>query len=66
MEIFVNGQPHHVPDGSTVSFLLARLNLVQKPIAVEVNLQLVPRAAYSDRVLNAGDQIEVVTLVGGG
>jgi sulfur carrier protein len=35
-------------------------------VAVEINLEVVPRAQHRETVLNAGDRVEVVTLVGGG
>ncbi|MGD0898342.1 MAG: sulfur carrier protein ThiS [Thermoguttaceae bacterium] len=66
MQIIVNDQPHEVPDGSTVATVLEQLALAQKPLAVEVNLQLVPRQGHAGRRLAAGDRLEIVTLVGGG
>jgi len=55
-----------VADGATVASLLDELELVSRHVAVEVNLEVVPRARHADRLLAAGDQLEVVTLVGGG
>lgn len=66
MEIILNGQPHQVADGITVAELLAQLNLADKYVAVEVNLELVPRQLHSSHRLAAGDRLEIVTLVGGG
>jgi sulfur carrier protein len=66
MEISVNGQPREVPEGSTVADLLEILELDSRQVAVEVNLELVPRARHVERPLVAGDQLEIVTLVGGG
>jgi thiamine biosynthesis protein ThiS len=66
MQITVNDQPQEVPDGSTVAALLEQLGLVGKPLAVEVNLELVPRQGHAARRLAAGDRLEIVTLVGGG
>ena len=66
MEITINDQPHQVADGSTVAALLDELGLVGKPLAVEVNLELVPRQGHATRRLAAGDRLEIVTLVGGG
>jgi sulfur carrier protein len=49
-----------------VADLLVALNLPTTRVAVEVNRQLVRRAAHASHRLAAGDQVEVVTLVGGG
>jgi thiamine biosynthesis protein ThiS len=66
MEIVCNGQLRRVREGATVAELLAQLELNPRQVAVEVNLQLVPRARHAERPLAAGDRVEVVTLVGGG
>ncbi|MBI3463065.1 MAG: sulfur carrier protein ThiS [Planctomycetes bacterium] len=66
MEITVNGQPHIVPEGTTVAALLETLDVKTHYVAVERNLEIVPRAQYAEHVLCGGDQLEVVTLVGGG
>jgi sulfur carrier protein len=55
-----------VADGLTLAALLQELNLAARPVAVEVNEQLVPRLAHARHSLRAGDRLEVVTLVGGG
>ena len=46
--------------------LLEQLGLTGKPVAVEVNLQLVPRQRHAEHVLADNDRLEIVTLVGGG
>jgi sulfur carrier protein len=66
MLIVVNGLQREVPPGTTVATLLPLLEVGQRGVAVEVNFQLVPRANHADCELCEGDQIEVVTLVGGG
>lgn len=66
MQIVFNGQPRQTADGMTVAALLHELQLAGKPLAVEVNFQLVPREEHEERVLHEGDQLEVVTLAGGG
>lgn len=65
MKIILNGQSHDF-DGSTVAQLIAALGLAGRPAAVEVNKKLVPKAQHDRAALNEGDQVEVVTLVGGG
>ena len=64
--VIVNGQPRDVPAGSTAGDLVAALGFAGRPLAVEVNEQVVPRARLSDCRLGAGDRLELVTLVGGG
>lgn len=66
MKLTVNGDPHHLAEGSTVATLLEELDLAGKFVAVEVNRQLVPKAQHADRFLSDGDRVEIVTLVGGG
>ena len=64
--ILVNGQPRQVADGATVAQLIADLKLDDRPLAVEVNLELVPRSGHAEYRLAEGDRLEIVTLVGGG
>ena len=66
MQIVVNGQNRLLADGSSIADLLALLELESRQVAVEVNLELVPRGRHAEHVLSAGDQLEVVSLVGGG
>jgi thiamine biosynthesis protein ThiS len=66
LEIIVNGQPRQLAAGSTVKDLLATLGLGGKPVAVERNREVVPRARHGETLLVAGDRLEVVTFVGGG
>jgi thiamine biosynthesis protein ThiS len=66
LSITCNGEPRSVAPGTTVAALLAELGLEPRQVAVEVNLELVPRARHAERPLHAGDRLEIVTLVGGG
>lgn len=66
MQIEVNGQPREVPEGMTIAMLLRELEVTVPHVAVEVNLEVVPRARHGETKLCAGDRLEVVTLVGGG
>ena len=66
MEIIINGESRQLAPGLTVAGLLDELSLTGKHVAVEVNLELVPRGQHAKRELAAGDQLEIVTLVGGG
>lgn len=66
MEIVLNGEPHTVDTGSTISDLLNHLKIESRYCAVERNCQVVPREKHSVCELQSGDRIEIVTLVGGG
>jgi sulfur carrier protein len=66
MTIFVNGESREAPEGMTVAALVESLSVSAPHVAVELNLEVVPRAAHGATVLREGDRLEVVTLVGGG
>lgn len=66
ISITVNGQRREVPPGSTAADLIESLGLANRPLAVEVNELVVPRALLPMRTITAGDRFEIVTLVGGG
>ena len=66
MNITVNGQARQIAAGTTIDGLLEELDLRGKYVAVEVNLELIARANHNKHELADGDQLEIVTLVGGG
>ncbi|MBC8437459.1 MAG: sulfur carrier protein ThiS [Planctomycetes bacterium] len=66
MIVQVNEQAVETTTGITILDLLKQLDLTTRHIAVEVNLNIVPFENHSDTILYDGDQLEVVTLVGGG
>ena len=66
IDVTVNGESRRIAAGTTVAALLAELGLADRRVAVERNRQVVPRAEHAHVVLAAGDQLEVVTFVGGG
>ena len=66
ISIVVNGEPRTVAAGATALGLLQDLGLDGRPVAVEVNELVVPRARLGGCVLQASDRLEIVTLVGGG
>ena len=65
MTIKVNGQDREVADGTTVAQLIEQHNLIPQKVAVELNRRLIRTEKY-DTPLKAGDEIEIVTFVGGG
>lgn len=66
IQIIVNGQPREVAFGTTVAGLIQELGLAKAACAAEVNKSLVPRKQHAERTLAERDQVELVTLVGGG
>ena len=65
MTVKVNGDEREVPEGETVRALVARFKLVPEKVAIELNRRLVRSSQY-DTPLNNGDELEIVTFVGGG
>ena len=66
MHIQLNGEPYELADGASVADLIERLELAGRRVAVERNLDIVPRSQYASTVLSEGDQLEVVHAIGGG
>ena len=66
MRVRINGNEERVEASTTVADLVARYQLEPKQVAVEINRDLVPRKVFDSTILKEGDQIEIVTLVGGG
>ena len=66
MEIQLNGESRIIPDAWTIADLLTELKIENRYCAVERNRDVVPREKHAACQLAPGDQIEVVTLVGGG
>lgn len=66
LDVVVNGEPRQIAEGTTVAGLLQELRLEPRQVAVERNRNLVPRSQHAACVLEKGDRLEIVTLVGGG
>ena len=66
LSITVNGQHRRVTEGITIAELAAELGLVPEKVAVERNLEIVPRSTLADVRVEDGDDFEIVTFVGGG
>lgn len=66
MQIIVNGEQRDVLDGLTAAQLVEDMDIEGKRIAMEVNLDIVPRSSYAEHVFKAGDKVEIVHAVGGG
>jgi len=66
IEIRVNGAVRRVRAASSLAELVEELGLRPELVAVERNQRLVRRAEHATTALDAGDRLELVTLVGGG
>jgi len=66
LQLTVNGQDRSMAAGARVSDLVSDLKLDGRKIAVERNLEIVPRSQYGETALENGDRIEIVAFVGGG
>jgi len=64
--LLLNGEPYEVAEDATVLDLLTGLGRDPRSVAVERNGELLPRAAYRETRLAAGDRLEVVHFVQGG
>ena len=65
MNVKVNGQERDVPAGTSVLQLIEQHNLTPQKVAVELNRRLIRSERY-ETVLSEGDEVEIVTFVGGG
>jgi thiamine biosynthesis protein ThiS len=66
LTITLNGEPRSVAPGTTIAALAAELGLNPAKVAVERNLEIVPRSTLADVVIGEGDRLEIVHFVGGG
>ena len=66
MQVQINGEVKELPTHSSVADVLALLAVTGRRVAVEVNLDIVPKSQHSTTVLKAGDKIEIVHAIGGG
>ena len=66
MHITLNGDARDCAPGTSVSSLLELAGYAGKRVAVEVNLEIVPRSAHANHLLADGDRVEIVHAIGGG
>lgn len=66
MNIVINGEEREISEGTTVSQLLEEMNTPAVGIAVERNREIVSRSLHPTTVLEEGDELEIVKMVGGG
>jgi thiamine biosynthesis protein ThiS len=66
IQITVNGESRAAQPGATVSDLLREIGLDGGRVAIERNLEILPRPKWQETVVTAGDRFEIVQFVGGG
>ena len=66
MRVLLNGRDHEVAGAISVATLVEQLGLDIRKVAVERNLEIVPRSTYAATMLCEADRLEIVNFVGGG
>jgi sulfur carrier protein len=66
MRLMINGEEKDCPGVTTLATLVEHLGLKPDRLAVELNLEIVPRLQWGDTLLSENDRLEVVHFVGGG
>ena len=66
MYIHVNGEGREMTEGSSLSDLLAALELQADRVAVEINLEIIDRKEFDRHILHDDDRIEILSFIGGG
>ena len=64
--IKVNGEIRRVSAGASIASMLGELGLNAERVAVERNLEIVPRSTLGEVEVKDGDAFEIVHFVGGG
>ncbi len=66
MQIVLNGENRALAPGLSVAGLLKDLGIESRKVAVERNLEIVPKSAFETTLLADGDRLEIVHFIGGG
>ena len=66
MQITLNGKPHNLEKPINILELSVVLRLEPTQVAIERNREIIPRSLYNDVFLNEGDEVEIVSFIGGG
>ena len=66
IKIHVNGEARTCRSGATVSDLLTELDIKTERVAVDLNLEILDRAAFGQRQIKDGDRVEIMSFIGGG
>lgn len=66
MKIKINGEQQEIPDGLSVRAMLEHLGMNGARLAIERNLEILPRSEWTGTPVQANDSFEIVHFVGGG
>jgi thiamine biosynthesis protein ThiS len=66
LSVTVNGEPRRATAGATIAGMLRELGIDPRKVAVERNLEIVPKSTLDDVPVADGDRFEIVHFVGGG
>ena len=66
MNVTINGERREIPDGLNVASLIERLGMRIDRVAIERNLNILPRAQWQETLVQSNDSFEIVQFVGGG
>ena len=66
MTVTINGERREIPEGLNVAGLLDHLGMANGRVAVERNLDILPRARWQETQVEPDDSFEIVHFVGGG
>ena len=66
ISVIVNGEPRAIPAGSSIAAMLREIGIDPRKVAVEHNLEVVPRSTLGEVAVSDGDSFEIVHFVGGG
>ena len=66
MKVLLNGESFEVEENSSIVDLLKKLDISGNRVAVEVNMEIVPKGDYTTFKISPDDKIEIVHFVGGG
>jgi thiamine biosynthesis protein ThiS len=66
LTVTVNGEKREIPAGANVEGLLKHLGIGADRVAIERNMEILPRAQWAATQVEQGDRLEIVHFVGGG
>ena len=66
MNISINKEMISLPEETTVTDLLERLDIERNHIAVEINMEIIPKSEFDEYRLKENDNVEIIRAVGGG
>jgi thiamine biosynthesis protein ThiS len=66
LQLTINGEKKDFSDGLSLAALVEQMAMKAERVAIELNLDIVPRSRWLETMLKDGDRLEIVHFVGGG